>query len=110
MTEHIPEMVAVHSSRPQTEQPAFTAWLEKAKRKWSGATFTGSGRYSVRLMDGKNIRLFETFEEATAFASQDPKYRFDDLSLEPVRMRTIPEPFDVDEMRRERREKAHERQ
>jgi hypothetical protein len=61
-------------------------------------------------MDGKNIRLFETFEEATEFTSQDPKYKFDDLSLEPVRMRTIPEPFDVDEMRRERREKAHERQ
>jgi hypothetical protein len=84
----------------------FGNWLEKARRKYVGACVHGSGQFLVRVFDGKNIYLYETFEEATEHTSRDPKFRLEDLSLERVKpCRTIPEPFDVDEMRRERREK-----
>src|SRR5580692_8980205 len=54
----------MNSGPPQYEQTPQRNWLEIAKRKWSGASITGSGQFSVRLMDGRNIRLFETFESA----------------------------------------------
>src|ERR1700723_2424140 len=73
----------MNSGHPQYEQQPQRNWLEIAKRKWSGASITGSGRYSVRLMDGKNIRLFETFESAAEFCSQSTAYRFTDLAQEP---------------------------
>jgi hypothetical protein len=57
-------------------------------------------------MDGKNIRLFESFEEAATFTSLDTKYRFTDLAQEPpAPCRTIGDAYDPDELRRERREK-----
>jgi exoribonuclease R len=42
-------------------------------------------------MDGKNIRLFERFEEAVAFTSADPIRRFTDLAT----IRTIEEILDA---------------
>jgi len=98
----------VHSSHPQTEQPAFTAWLEKAKRKWPRAIIHGSGRFAVAPMDGVNIHLFDDFEEMAEFMSTRPKSRLYHLMEERKPMRTIPEPFDVDEMRRERRERQQQ--
>jgi hypothetical protein len=81
-------------------------FLEIAKRKWSGASITGSGRYSVRLMNGRDIRLFSTFEEAAEFCSQSPSYKYLDLAAEPpAPCRTVGDAYDPDELRRERREK-----
>jgi hypothetical protein len=99
----------MNSGHPQYEQQPQRNWLEVAKRKWSGASITGSGRYSVRLMDGKNIRLFETFESAAELCSQSAAYRFTDLAQEPpAPCRTVGDAYDPDELRRERRE-ARER-
>ena len=56
-------------------------------------------------MDGKNIRLFETFESAAEFCSQSTAYRFTDLAREwPAPCRTVGDAYDPDELRRERRE------
>ena len=100
----------MNSGRPTRIEEPQRNWLETAKRKWSGASITGSGRYSVRLMDGKNICLFETFESAAEFCSQSAAYRFTDLAQEPpAPCRTVGDAYDPDELRRERRE-ARERQ
>jgi hypothetical protein len=84
----------------------FGNWLEKARRKYVGACVHGSGQFCVRVMDGKNVYLYETFEAAAEHTSQNPKFRFEDLTLEPVKpCRTIPDAYDPEEARRERREK-----
>lgn len=76
-------------SNPIEQEPSRN-WLEIAKRKWSGASITGSGSHSVRLMNGRDIRLFPTFKEAAEFCSQSPTYKYLDLAAEPVhKMDTI---------------------
>jgi len=81
----------MNSNRPQPEQPAFGDWLSRAKHWRPNAVISGTGRFAVRLMDGKNIRLFERFEEAVAFTSADPIRRFTDLAT----IRTIEEILDA---------------
>jgi hypothetical protein len=61
-------------------------------------------------MDGINIRLFDHFEDAAEFCSQDPKYKYLDLAKEPIKpCRTIPDAYDPEEARRERRERRAQR-
>jgi hypothetical protein len=59
------------------------------------------------VFDGKNIYLYETFEEAAEHTSRDPKFRFEDLSLEPVQrmhgFSNINSQIDADDRRAERR-------
>lgn len=87
----------------------FTPWLERAKRIFVDAQIHGSGRYAIAVMDHVNVYLYETLEESAEHLSRDPKFRFYDLEtyVPPVRKvyRTIPDAYDVDELRRERREK-----
>lgn len=74
-------------------------WLERAKHWRPGATISGTGRFAVRLMDGKNIRLFETLEEAANFTSADPIRRFTDLATKPTLMEMLDKMPDTDERR-----------
>ena len=84
----------------------FGNWLEKARRKYVGASVHGSGQFLVRVFDGKNVYLYETFEAAAEHTSRDPKFRLEDLSLEPVKpCRIIPDAYDPEELRKERRER-----
>lgn len=71
----------MNSNQPKTAEQDFEPWLERAKLRWRGATITGQGQFAVRLMDGKNIPLFETLSEAADFTSQDPVRKFTDLSI-----------------------------
>lgn len=79
----------MNSNHNTNSEPAFGDWLSRAKHWRPGATFTGTGRFAVRLMDGKNIRLFETLEEAADFTSADPVRRFTDLATKPTLMEML---------------------
>jgi hypothetical protein len=103
-------MNSVHQSAH--EQPSqFAPWLERAKCCFVGATIHGSGRYAVAVMNHVDVFLYETMEESADHLSQDPKFRFYDLLTfaPPVHKmnpcRTIPDAYDPDEGRRERRER-----
>lgn len=63
----------------------FGNWLEKCRHKYVGACVHGSGQFLVRVFDGKNVYLHETLDAAQKHVSQDPKFRLEDLSIEPVR-------------------------
>jgi hypothetical protein len=94
----------MNSGRANTVEQ-FEPWTERAKRRFFGATIHGSGRYVVAIMDHQNVYAFETHTEAVTFMAGHPQYRLYDLNEEPVRpCRTIPDAYDVDELRRERRE------
>ena len=89
----------------KTAAPTSHNFLEIAKRKYVDACVHGSGPFCVRVFDGKNIYLYDTFEEAAEHTSRDPKFRFEDLSLQPVKpCRMIPDAYDPEELCRERRE------
>ena len=96
----------MNSRRPNSAEQPFGDWLSKAKRKFAGATIHNSGQFAVCVMDHKNVYLFDDFFAAMTFMEGHAEYRLHDLAEAPYRpCPTIPEPFDVDEMRRERREK-----
>ena len=96
----------MNGSLKHAEPTEFGNWLEKVRRKYVGACVHGTGPFCVRVMDGKNVYLYETFEAAAEHTSQNPKFRFEDLSLESIKpCRIIPDAYDADEARRERRER-----
>lgn len=75
----------MNSGRKVEQDQPFGNWLEKARRKYVGACVHGCGQFCVRVMDGKNVYLYETCEAATEHKSRDPKFRLEDLSTEPVK-------------------------
>ena len=62
----------------------FVNWLEKAKRKFAGATIHNSGQFAVCVMDHQNVYLFDDFFAATDFMAGHAEYRLHDLAAKPV--------------------------
>jgi hypothetical protein len=62
----------------------FVPWLERAKRKFAGATIHNSGQFAVCVMDHKNVHLFDDFFAAMTFMEGHAEYRLHDLAEEPV--------------------------
>jgi hypothetical protein len=62
----------------------FGNWLERAKRKFVGATIHNSGQFAVCVMDHKNVFLFDDFFAATDFMAGHAEYQLHDLAEEPV--------------------------
>jgi hypothetical protein len=62
----------------------FGNWLERAKRKFAGATIHNFGQFAVCVMDHKNVHLFDDFFAAISFMEGHAEYRLHDLAEEPV--------------------------
>jgi len=80
----------MNSARPQPEQPAFTPWLERAK-KHVGADVrcAGSGRWLLQTVDDpKRCFLFQTYDKAMAMVAQPQRCRVIDLNS-PTIMETL---------------------
>jgi len=77
----------MNSNRPQPEQPAFIPFLERAKHRFPGATFHGSGQFAVAVMDHRNVYLFDDFFETVDFMAGHPEYRLHELTEEPIKPR-----------------------
>jgi hypothetical protein len=86
-------------------------YLAVAKRRWPQNCVGGSGRFALYTpaagVFGK-ILLFETREEAQRLIADHGRVQIIDLLEPPVPIcRTVPEPYDHEEARRERRERKN---
>jgi hypothetical protein len=97
----------MNSSHSNSIEQPFADWLSKAKRTFVGATIHNSGQFAVAVMNHVDVFCFNDFFDAAEFSAKDSKYRLYDLSEEPVHKmkpcRTIPDAYDPEEARRERR-------
>ncbi len=84
-------------------------FLEAAKRRFPGHVVGGSGRfalYTPGMGSMGKILLFENREEAAAQILDPKAVQIVDLLALPVSTcRTVPDAYDPDELRRERRER-----
>ena len=99
----------------QNEAPTpFGNFLEKAKRKFAGATIHNSGQFAVCVMNRVDVFLFDDFFEAMTFMEGHAEYRLHDLSEEPVQKATgfanIKSQSDYEDRLYERRLEREQRQ
>ena len=112
----------MNSVHPQVEQPPLVNWLEVCRRRFPSAIVNGSGRWAVcSFCAGKPqavtalVNLItlvddrETGEQLHAGPCGRPHccrvHELNDLMPTPAATRTIPDAYDPDELRRERRER-----
>jgi hypothetical protein len=75
-----------------------------AADRWPGVVVSGHGRYAlVSRKDGVAVAVYLTENESAANASQ-PFYDSRVIDLLPINFDKIPDRYDADERRRERRE------
>ena len=104
----------MNGSLKSAEPTAFGNWLEKAKRKFAGATIHNSGQFAVCVMNHVDVFLFDDFFAATDFMLGHAEYRLHDLSEEPVQKATgfanIKSQSDYEDRLYERRLEREQRQ
>src|ERR1019366_8480708 len=111
----------MNSVHPQVEQQPLVNWLEVCRRRFPSAICNGSGRYAVTSECGNQggilthvgrVTLVDDRETADALVKSPCGskcciriHQVNDLAPTPSVCRTIPDAYDPDEARRERRQR-----
>jgi hypothetical protein len=109
----------MNSSRPNPIDQPFVNWLELCRRRFPSATVNGSGRWAVTSECGNQggiltsvgrVTLIDDRETADALVKSPCGskcciriHEVKDLAPTPSVCRTVPDAYDVDEARAERR-------
>lgn len=110
----------MNSGPPQYEQQTLINWLEICRRRFPQAIVNGSGRFAVTSECGNQggvfpyvarVMLVDDRETADSLVKNPCGskcciriHQVTDLAPTPSVCRTVPDAYDVDEARRERRE------
>jgi hypothetical protein len=111
----------MNSGHPKYEQQPLTNFLEVCKRRFPHAIVNGSGRFAVTSECGNQGGILTHVGRATLVEDRETAealvkspcgskaciriHEVKDLAPTPTGCRTIPEAYDHEEARRERREK-----